>query len=133
MVCLAVLLAGGAWATNRDTAAKTVSVRVGPAAPLTATVADSAEELQTLLRELGLPATYIAIAVIGSGASALIARAARRTRLVRVATASLGALAALGLGLGPADPLQHLADGVEIEPGIGPAGCRRPRFFLSGW
>ena len=42
-----------------------------------------------------LPATYIAIAVVGSGASALIARAARRTRLVRVATVSLGALAAL--------------------------------------
>ena len=42
-----------------------------------------------------LPATYVAIAVFGSGASALIARAARRTRLVRVATASLGALAAL--------------------------------------
>ncbi|MGH3078123.1 MAG: hypothetical protein ACRDPZ_08055 [Gaiellaceae bacterium] len=45
-----------------------------------------------------LPATYIAIAVVGSGASALIARAARRTRLVRVATASLGALAALYAG-----------------------------------
>ena len=42
-----------------------------------------------------LPATYIAIAVVGSGGSALIARAARRTRLVRVATATLGALAAL--------------------------------------
>jgi hypothetical protein len=42
-----------------------------------------------------LPATYVAIAVVGSGASVLIARAARRTRLVRVATASLGALAAL--------------------------------------
>lgn len=42
-----------------------------------------------------LPATYIAIAVVGSGASALIARAARRTRLVRVATVSLGALVAL--------------------------------------
>jgi hypothetical protein len=42
-----------------------------------------------------LPATYVAIAVIGSGASALIARAARRARLVRVATASLGALALL--------------------------------------
>ena len=32
-----------------------------------------------------LPATYIAIAVFGTAASALIARAARRTRLVRVA------------------------------------------------
>ena len=42
-----------------------------------------------------LPATYIAIAVVGSGAAALIARAARRTRLVRVATVSLGAFAAL--------------------------------------
>ncbi len=42
-----------------------------------------------------LPATYIAIAVFGSGASALIARAARRTRLARVATPSLGGLAAL--------------------------------------
>jgi hypothetical protein len=42
-----------------------------------------------------LPATYIAIAVVGTGASALIARAARRTRLVRVATASLGSLAVL--------------------------------------
>jgi hypothetical protein len=42
-----------------------------------------------------LPATYIAIAVFGTAASALIARAARRTRLVRVATAVLGALAAL--------------------------------------
>ena len=42
-----------------------------------------------------LPATYIAIAVLGSGASALIARAARRTRLVRVATVSLSALAVL--------------------------------------
>jgi len=42
-----------------------------------------------------LPATYIAIAVVGSGASALIAWAARRVRLVRVATASLVALAVL--------------------------------------
>jgi hypothetical protein len=42
-----------------------------------------------------LPVTYIAIAVFGSGASALIARAARRTRLVRVATASLLTLAVL--------------------------------------
>ena len=42
-----------------------------------------------------LPATYIAIAVFGSGASALIARAARRTRLVRIAAATIGALAAL--------------------------------------
>ena len=42
-----------------------------------------------------LPATYIAIAVIGTGASAPIARAVRRTRLVCVATATLGALAFL--------------------------------------
>ena len=42
-----------------------------------------------------LPATYIAIAVFGTPASALIARAARRTTLVRVATASLSALAVL--------------------------------------
>ena len=42
-----------------------------------------------------LPATYIAIAVLGTGASALVARAARRTRLVRVATASLVALAVI--------------------------------------
>ena len=42
-----------------------------------------------------LPATYIAIAVIGSGAAALIARAARRMRLAQVATATLGALALL--------------------------------------
>ena len=42
-----------------------------------------------------LPATYIAIAVFGGAASGFIARAARRTQLVRVATASLGALAAL--------------------------------------
>jgi HEAT repeats len=42
-----------------------------------------------------LPATYIAIAVFGAAASALIARAARRSRLVTVATAVLGALAAL--------------------------------------
>ena len=36
-----------------------------------------------------LPATYIAIAIVGATASAVIARAARRTRLVRVATLSL--------------------------------------------
>jgi hypothetical protein len=40
-----------------------------------------------------LPATYVAIAVVGSAAAALIARAARRTRLVRVATVTLGAFA----------------------------------------
>ena len=42
-----------------------------------------------------LPATYIAIAVVGSAASALIARAARRTRLARVATVTLLAFALL--------------------------------------
>lgn len=42
-----------------------------------------------------LPVTYIAIAVVGTGLSAVVARAARRTRLVRVATVTLGALAAL--------------------------------------
>ena len=40
-----------------------------------------------------LPVSYIAIAVVGSGAAALIARAARGARLVRVATVSLGAIA----------------------------------------
>lgn len=42
-----------------------------------------------------LPATYIAIAIVGSGVSALVARAARRRRLAQIATVSLGALAAL--------------------------------------
>ena len=42
-----------------------------------------------------LPATYIGVAVVGAGASALVARAARRTRLVRVATVSLSSLAVL--------------------------------------
>jgi hypothetical protein len=42
-----------------------------------------------------LPATYIAIAVFGTGASALIARAARRTRLVRVAAVTLFGIAVL--------------------------------------
>ena len=42
-----------------------------------------------------LPVTYIATAVVGGTAAALIARAARRTRLIRVATAGLGAFAAL--------------------------------------
>jgi hypothetical protein len=42
-----------------------------------------------------LPATYIATAVVGSLASILIARAARQTRLVRLATVTLGALAAV--------------------------------------
>ena len=42
-----------------------------------------------------LPATYIAIAVVGSGASAFIARAARRTRLVQVAAVTLAAFALL--------------------------------------
>jgi hypothetical protein len=42
-----------------------------------------------------LPATYVAIAVIGTAASALIARAARRTRLVSLATVTLGAFAVM--------------------------------------
>jgi hypothetical protein len=42
-----------------------------------------------------LPVTYIATAVAGGVAAALIARAARRTRLFRVAAAVLGAFAAL--------------------------------------
>ena len=42
-----------------------------------------------------LPVTYIATAVLGGAAAALIARATRTARLVRVATATLGALAAL--------------------------------------
>ena len=42
-----------------------------------------------------LPATYIAIAVFGTAASAFIARAARRTRLVRVATVTLFSIAVL--------------------------------------
>ena len=42
-----------------------------------------------------LPATYIAIAVLGTTGSALIARAARRAPLVQVATVSLGAFAVL--------------------------------------
>jgi hypothetical protein len=42
-----------------------------------------------------LPATYIAIAIFGTGASALIARAARRTKLVRVAATSLFGIAVL--------------------------------------
>ena len=42
-----------------------------------------------------LPATYIGIAVFGTGASAFIARAARRTRLVRVAAVTLSGIAVL--------------------------------------
>ncbi len=42
-----------------------------------------------------LPATYLGIAVFGTGASALIARAARRTRLFRVAAVSLSSIAVL--------------------------------------
>jgi hypothetical protein len=41
-----------------------------------------------------LPVTYIATAIVGSAAAALIARAARTTRLIRVATATLGGFAA---------------------------------------
>ena len=42
-----------------------------------------------------LPVTYIAIAIVGTGASAFIARAARRTRLVPIAVVTLGVLALL--------------------------------------
>ena len=42
-----------------------------------------------------LPVTYIATAIAGVAVAGLIARAARATRLVRLATASLGGLAAL--------------------------------------
>lgn len=42
-----------------------------------------------------LPATYIAIAVVGTAASAIVARAARHTRLVRVASLSLLTVAVL--------------------------------------
>ena len=42
-----------------------------------------------------LPATYLGIAVFGTGASTFIARAARRTRLARVAAVSLVSIAVL--------------------------------------
>ena len=42
-----------------------------------------------------LPATYLGIAVLGTGSSSLIARAARRTRLFRVAAVSLSSIAVL--------------------------------------
>ena len=42
-----------------------------------------------------LPATYLGIAVFGTGASVFIARAARRTRLARVAAVSLASFAVL--------------------------------------
>ena len=45
-----------------------------------------------------LPATYVAIAIVGTGVSSLVARAARRTRLVHIASATLGMLAVLYLG-----------------------------------
>ena len=61
-----------------------------------------------------LPATYIAIAVFGTAASALIARAARRTRLVRVATASLFGIAVLYA----ASWLILVAGGVWVSAGL---------------
>jgi len=61
-----------------------------------------------------LPATYIAIAVFGTGASALIARAARRTRLVRVATVSLFTMAVLYA----ASWLILVAGGVWVSAGL---------------
>ena len=61
-----------------------------------------------------LPATYIAIAVFGTAASALIARAARRTRLVRVATVSLFGIAVLYA----ASWLILVAGGVWVSAGL---------------
>ena len=61
-----------------------------------------------------LPATYIAIAVFGTGASAFIARAARRTRLVRVATVSLFSIAVLYA----ASWLILVAGGVWVSAGL---------------
>jgi len=61
-----------------------------------------------------LPATYIAIAVFGTAASALIARAARRTRLVRVAAASLFGIAVLYA----ASWLILVAGGVWVSAGL---------------
>ena len=61
-----------------------------------------------------LPATYIGIALFGTAASALIARAARRTKLVRVATVSLVSLAVLSA----TSWLILLAGGVWISAGL---------------
>ena len=61
-----------------------------------------------------LPATYIGIAVFGTAASALIARAARRTKLVRVATVSLVSLAVLSA----TSWLILLAGGVWVSAGL---------------
>jgi hypothetical protein len=61
-----------------------------------------------------LPATYIAIAVVGTAASTFVARAARRTRLVRVATVSLAAMAVLYA----ASWLILLADGVWVSAAL---------------
>ena len=61
-----------------------------------------------------LPATYIAIAVFGTAASALIARAARRTRLVRVAATSLFGIAVLYA----ASWLILVAGGVWVSAGL---------------
>ena len=46
--------------------------------------------------------------------------------------ADRGALADLGLGLGPAHRGQHLADGVEIEPALGGA-ARPPAGHVAAW
>jgi hypothetical protein len=61
-----------------------------------------------------LPATYIGIAVFGTAAAALIARAARRMKLVRVATASLSSIAVLYA----ASWLILLGDGVWVSAGL---------------
>ena len=87
-----------------------------------------------------LPATYIAIAVFGSGASALIARAARRTRLVRVADsdprsarrALRGVLAdphrgrRLGVGGPPRAVPDRAPAGVRLHRRTGRQAARRP-------
>ena len=83
-----------------------------------------------------LPATYIAIAVFGSGASALIARAARRTRLVRIAASDprsarrtlRGVLAdprggrRLGIGRPPRAVPDRAPAGVRLHRRTGRAG-----------
>ena len=61
-----------------------------------------------------LPATYVGIAVFGTAASAFIARAARRTRLVRVATVSLVSIAVLYA----ASWLILVAGGVWVSAGL---------------
>lgn len=61
-----------------------------------------------------LPATYVAIAVFGTAASAFVARAARRTRLVRIAAVSLFSIAVLYA----ASWLILVAGGVWVSAGL---------------